>query len=386
LGKKRGHGEGTIFRRTVAGKKVGWMAMLDMGIVDGKRKRKAFYGVDEKEVRAKLRAAQHLHDTGKLAKPGRLTVGDWLARWLTDSAKPTTRPATYRRYAQLVDHYLTPALGRIPLERLSPSDVRAMLNTREGTLSPRSLHHLRAVLRTALHVAMRDGLIQTNAAALAEPPRVPETDHHFLGENDPGDVRRFLDAIKGNRIEALYVLALALGLRQGELLGLRWEDIDLGTSKLSVRHALQRIGGEYVLVEPKTKKSRRVIAPLPIVVTGALTAHKERQDQERDALGTRWLNGQGLVFTTAYGAPLSASVVTHDFQDLLERVGLPRIRFHDLRHSAISLLGEQGVPPRVVMELVGHSNIGTTMNIYSHVVRSLRKEAAAAADRAFGGN
>jgi integrase len=383
VSKKRGHGEGTIFRRTVRGKKAGWTAMLDMGVVDGKRKRKAFYGATEKEVRDKLRAAHHLNDTGKLAKSGRLTVGDWLARWLKDSAQPTTRPATFRRYAQLVHQYLTPALGRIALERLSPSDVRAMLNAKSG-LSPRSLHHLRAVLRTALHVAMRDGLIPANAAALAEPPRVPETDRHFLGERDPGDVRRFLDTIKGNRMEALYVLALALGLRQGELLGLRWDDIDLEASKLSVRHALQRIGGAYVLVEPKTKRSRRVIAPLPKVVTAALRAHRERQDRERDALGPRWLNLEGFIFTTAYGTPLSGSVVTHDFQDLLNRAGLPRLRFHDLRHSAISLLGEQGVPPRMVMELVGHSNIGTTLNTYSHVVGSLRKEAAAAADRAFG--
>jgi integrase len=382
---KRGHGEGTIFRRTIAGKKAGWMAMLDMGIVDGKRKRKAFYGDDEKTVRAKLRAAQHLHDNGRLAKAGRLTVGDWLSRWLADSAKPNTRPATFRRYAQLVDQYLVPSLGRIPLERLAPSDVRAMLNAKSDSLSPRSLHHLRAVLRTALHVAMRDELIPTNAAALAAAPRVPETDYHFLGEKDAGDVRRFVDAIKGNRLEALYVLALALGLRQGELLGLRWEAIDLEASTLAVRHALQRIDGAYVLVEPKTKKSRRVISPLPDVVTAALREHKGRHDGERDALGSRWLNTQGLVFTTAFGAPLSGSVVTHDFQDLLERAGLARIRFHDLRHSAISLLGEQGVQPRMVMELVGHSNIGTTMNIYSHVVRSLRKEAAAAADRAFSG-
>jgi integrase len=386
VGRKRGRGTsgtGTIFKRKVNGKQVGWMALIDMGVVDGKRKRKAFYAKTEAEVRDKLHDAQHSRRKGTLARAGRLTVGEWLTRWLVDSAKPTTRPSTLRRYTQLVDQYLIPALGRIPLERLSPSDVRGLLNAKAGALSPRSINHLRAVLRTALHVAMRDGLIPTNAAALTEPPRVPDTEYHFLGEKDANDVRRFLDSITGSRLEALYVLALALGLRQGEILGLRWEDIDLGASKLDIRYALQRIGRTYVLVEPKTKRSRRMISPLPEVVIAALTDHKERQDQERDALGPRWLNAQGLVFTTAYGAPLSGSVVTHDFQDILRRADLPRIRFHDLRHTAISLLGEQGVPPRVVMDLVGHSNIGTTMNIYSHVVRSLRKEAAAAADRAF---
>jgi integrase len=198
--------------------------MLDMGIVNGKRKRKAFYGKTEKEVRDKMLEGAHSLKHGKLPKAGRLTVGQWLARWLADSAKPTTRPSTYRRYAQLVDQYLVPALGRIQLERLTPSDVRSMLNSKTKTLSPRSIHHLRAVLRTALKVAMRDGLIPNNPAALAESPRVPAAEMSVLGEDD---VVRFQNAIRGNRLEALYCLALATGLRQGEALGLRWEDVDL---------------------------------------------------------------------------------------------------------------------------------------------------------------
>lgn len=386
MGKKRGRIGGTIFKRTVGGRPAGWMGMLDQGIVNGRRHRKAFYGQTEKEVRDKLDAARQSLRRGTLPRAGRLTVGDWLQRWLADSAKPTTRPLTLQRYAQLVAQYLVPALGRIPLERLAPSDVRAMLNAHAGTLSPRSLHHLRAVLRTALHVAVRDGLIPTNAAALAESPQVPDTEYHYLGENDSGDAQRFLNAIRGSRLEALYTVALALGLRQGEILGLRWEtDIDLDGSRLTVSHALQRVDGRYSLVPPKTKKSRRTISPLPEVITSALREHQQRQEREREALGERWLNVWGLVFTTAHGAPLSGSVVTHDFQDILKRAGLHRIRFHDLRHSYISAMGTQGLPARVVMELVGHSSINTTMNIYSHVVPSVRKEAAAAMDRAFGG-
>lgn len=383
MGMKRGrsHGQGSIFKRMVAGKEVGWMAMLDMGIVDGKRKRKAFYGKTEKEVRDKLQDAGHSLRRGTLPKAGRLTTGEWLKRWLETVAKPGTRPTTYTRYAGLVDHYLIPALGRIPLERLSPSDVRGLLN-RTDTLSPRSRHHLRAVLRTALKVAMREGLIPNNAAALAEAPRVPASEMHTLAEED---ATRFLDAIRDDRLEALYRVALALGLRQGEALGLRWEDLDLDGGRLTVRHALQRLNGSYVLVEPKSRASRRTISPLPEVITTALSEHRQKQERESDALGERWLNVQNLVFTTAYGAPLSASVVTHDFQRILQRAGLPRIRFHDLRHSCASLLLAQGVPTRMIMELLGHSQITLTLNTYSHVLPSVRKETAAAMDRIFGG-
>lgn len=385
MGKKRGrsHGQGTIFRRMVAGKEVGWMAMLDMGIVDGKRKRKAFYGKTEKEVRDKLQDAGHSLRRGTLGRAGRLTVGDWLTRWLVDSAKPTTRPSTYRRYAQVVDQYLAPAIGRIQLERLTPADVRSMLNSKAAKLSPRSLHHLRAVLRTALKVAMRDGLIPNNAAALAESPRVPVAEMRTLGEED---VAVFQNAIRGNRLEALYCMALATGLRQGEVLGLRWEDVDLERGgKLRIRYALQRIDGAYVLVEPKSVKSRRTISPLPKVVVMALREHKERQDSEKQTSGERWLNSRDLVFTTDCGAPLSASVVTHDFTRVLKRAGLPRIRFHDLRHSCASFLLKQGVHPRAVMELLGHSQINLTLNTYSHVLPSVHKETAAAMDRVLTG-
>jgi integrase len=360
------------------------MAMIDMGIVDGKRKRKAFYAKTEKEVQDKLHDARQSLRRGTLARAGRLTVGDWLTRWLADSAKPTTRHSTYERYASIVDLHLKPALGRIPLERLSPSDVRSMLNAKAGALSPRSLHHLRAVLRTALKVAMRDGLIPTNAAGLTASPRVPDPEIHFLGEVDgAADIQRFLAAIQGSRLEALYAVALIQGMRQGEILGLRWEDVDLVGSKMTLRYALKRIAGVYMLVELKTKKSRRTISPLPELIISALREHRQRQEKEQEALGSRWLNTMNLVFTTAYGAPLNGSVITHTFQDILKAAGLRRLRFHDLRHSYVAWMGAEDVPLKVIQELVGHSNINTTGNIYSHVVPVLRKEAAAAADRAF---
>jgi integrase len=190
----------------------------------------------------------------------------------------------------------------------------------------------------------------------------------------PEQARAFLDLVRGDRLEALYTVALAIGLRQGEALGLQWNDIDLDTGTLSVRHALQRIGGKLQLVEPKTRLSRRTIAMPPIVVT-SLRAHRARQLQERLWAGSRWQEGN-YVFASRIGTPLDGTNVTHGLQATLIAAGLPRQRFHDLRHACASLMLAQGVHPRVVMETLGHSQISLTMNTYSHVIPSLQREAA----------
>jgi integrase len=170
------------------------------------------------------------------------------------------------------------------------------------------------------------------------------------------------------------MLALAAGLRQGEALGLHWQDVDLDAGTLRVRVALQRLEGRGLqTVEPKTARSRRSIA-LPPQVIESLRAHKSRQAQERLLAGSRWQDS-GFVFTTATGTPLEGSSVTHRFQKLLRRAGLPHLRFHDLRHACASLLLAQGVHPRVVMETLGHSQISLTMNTYSHVIPALQRDA-----------
>jgi integrase len=189
--------------------------------------------------------------------------------------------------------------------------------------------------------------------------------------------------VKGDRLEALYSVALALGLRQGEALGLRWEDIDFDAATLRVRRSLQRIAGAFQFVEPKTARSNRTLA-LPNIAAIALREHRTRQLTERLAAGPMW-EEHSLVFARANGSPLYGSNLTREFQRMLERAGLRHLRFHDLRHGCASLLIAQGVHPRIVMETLGHSQIGITMNLYSHVLPEVQRQAAVQMDAVLTG-
>lgn len=379
MAKRRGHGSGAIYKRKVNGKVVGWTAMLDLGFENGKRKRQAFYGRTMDEVQTKLDEARERVRRGTFVAGPKVTTEQWLERWLRDVAKPNVRPSTFRRYGDIVIKHINPTIGGIPLERLSPADVRQLMNEkRTSGQSPRTVHHIRAVLRTALHQAERDGLVVRNAAALAEPSRVEAREMRAF---TPDEARAFQQAIEGDPDEALYLVTLDAGLRQGEVLGLRWEDVSLQAGTITVKKALQRIDGELVLVEPKSMSSRRRIK-LSSVAAQALRDHHTRQTEESDRV--TWLPF-GLVFTGPHGHPLDGNRLTKRFVALLKAHGLPRIRFHDLRHSSASLLLSQHIPPRVVMERLGHSTITLTMNTYSHVIAELNQEAADAIDRVLGG-
>ncbi len=194
----------------------------------------------------------------------------------------------------------------------------------------------------------------------------------------PDEARAFLGAARGDDLEALYRLALSTGLRQGELLGLKWEDLNIDGAELRVNHALQRFGGALHLVPPKTVRSRRSV-PIPALAVETLRTHRARQRDARLLAGARW-HETGLVFATKWGTPIEPTNATRSFKRLLARAGLRQIRFHDLRHSCATLLLVQGVSPRVVMEILGHSQISLTMNTYSHVIPALQREAAARLD------
>ena len=231
---------------------------------------------------------------------------------------------------------------------------------------------MHSVLRAALNQAVRWRMVHYNAAAMVSTPRVTRREVLAL---TPADARRLLDAARGDRLEALYSVALALGLRQGETLGLMWSDIDLNTGVLRVRRASQRIPHQGTqLVETKTARSRRTLVMPPIVIN-ALCAHRGRQAVERLAAGGRLVD-LDLVFPSERGTLADGPNVTHRFHKLLKRADLPQMRFHDLRHACASLLLVQGVHPRVVMETLGHSQISLTMNTYSHVIPALQREAA----------
>lgn len=371
MARRRGPGEGTITQRADGR----WMARLDLGIVNGKRKRQTLYGKTRKEVAEKLTKSQHDRQQGLPIAVARQTVGQFLDRWLEDVVRPTVRAKTLHSYAQMVRLHLKPALGHHQLAKLTPQHVQAMLNEKLNSgLSPRTVQYLRAILRRALGQALKWELVTRNVATLVDPPRVTRPE---MVSFDPTQARRFLDAVKGDRLEAMYSVALALGLRQGEALGLRWQDIDLDSGILRVSVALQKVRGEQPrLVEPKTRQSRRTLA-LPQAIVARLRAHRARQCEEILRLGSGW-NGSAwnLVFTNAVGGPLDARHVVRGFKAILTKAGLPDIRFHDLRHSCASLLVAQGVHPRTVMDLLGHSTIKLTMDTYAHVMPEQHRQTA----------
>ncbi len=374
--KKRGQGEGTI-RQRADGR---WEAMYTYHDATGHMKRRSLYGKTQREVREKLTAALRALDQGDAPITDRQTVAQFLDRWLADVVKPSVRPKTYHSYAQLVRLHLKPALGRHQLAKLLPQHVQGMMNDKLAAgLSPRTVQYLRAVLRRALGQALKWGLVARNVATLVDPPR---SERHEMQALNPSQAGQFLEAARGDRLEALYRVALSLGLRQGEILGLRWEDVDFDAGTMRVRVQLQRIDGKPRLVDLKTVKSRRTVA-LPAALVMALKAHRMHQLEERLLAGGRWQDW-GLVFTSTIGTPLDARNLTTRYKALLKRAGLPDVRFHDLRHSCASLLIAQGVPPRVVMEILGHSQISLTLNTYTHVLLDAQRQAADVMDRLFG--
>lgn len=229
-------------------------------------------------------------------------------------------------------------------------------------LSPRTVNYTRSVLRAALSRALKWGLVARNVAMLVDPPpsRRPEIRPLSLDQ-----ARDFLKNIEGHRLEALFSVALAVGLRQGEILALRWPDVDLENGLIHVRHSLQKVERQWRLLEPKTERSRRTI-PLAAVSIEALRRHRYCQTIEREVNEGKWEDWD-LVFPSSRGTPLDGSNVTHELQRILAVAGLPRQRFHDLRHFCASLLIAQDVSMRVVMEILGHSQITLTMDTYSHV-------------------
>lgn len=336
------------------------------------RRRITFYGHSREDVRRKLAAAVRASDLHELPNPTDLQLGDFLDQWLAEVVKPSVRHWTYAGYEVHVRRHLKPMLGKIPLQKLEPLHVQSLMNRKltEG-LSPKSVRYLRGTLRTALNQAQRWGLVSRNSAALVDGPRV---ERYEIQPLSPAEARQFLASVRDHRLEALYSVALTVGLRQGEALGLRWKDIDLQLGYIRVDKQLQRVNGAFQLVEPKTSTSRRTIV-MPPSITMALARHKERQTNERSEANGSW-NELDLVFTRPDGDPLDGTVVTHQFHKLLDKAGLPQRRFHDLRHSCATLLLAQGVPARVVMEVLGHSQIGLTMNTYAHVIPELRRDAA----------
>ena len=320
-------------------------------------------------MRRKLTEALRGHDQGLTVNPKAQSVEQFLTHWLEEVAKQKVRPSTYRSYEQIVRNHLVPGLGKLPLQKLTPQALQKFLNAKTETGI--SVEHLRRVLRSALTQAVKWDLVPRNAAALVS---TPKRERHEFAYLEPDKARAFLAEAKNHRLEALFTVAIAVGLRLGEALGLRWQDVDLDAGTLTVRYQLQRLKGAPKLVEPKTARARRTV-PLPPFAVAALRAHKVRQLEERLLNADVWKD-QGLVFASSVWTPMFDRNVRRTLDAILTKCELPPMRFHDLRHTCASLLLAQGTDARTIMETLGHSQITLTLNTYSHVMPSLQRDAA----------
>ncbi len=392
--RRRSRGEGSVYR-SADGR---WRGAATWTEPDGTRRRRVVSGHTAAETRDKLDALRRELRQGVPIPKGKApTVAEFLAAWI-ERDRARVRPSTWDVREQHVRLWIVPTLGRIMLARLSPADVERALGEflkagrpraeggreargRRRSVSPLTIRHVRATLRHALSDAERDGLVVRNAAALARPPRVPYTPIDYL---TPEQVRRLLDAAHDDELGPLYAVAVSTGLRLGELLGLEWADIDFASATLSVRRSLALTAdGSYALGETKTAKSRRKV-PLPATAHLALQRQRIRQAEWRLAAGSAWQDREGLAFTDIVGRPWAPPNVSRAFVRAVQAAGLPRARFHWLRHTYATLALAQGVGLATVSDALGHSGVAITAQHYAAVTPGLRREAADAIERALG--
>jgi len=390
----RANGDGTVYQR----KDGRWEAAGYVLAVGDTRKRVRVYGTTRKEALAKLTEKIATSNRGVPAPSAQGSVATFLTYWLETVAVHRLRENTHTRYTACVRLYLIPGLGKKKLAKLTAKDVRTWLDQLRTTcqccargldtardqplccsagiccgkrLSALTLAYIHSVLKSALEHAVREEEIPRNVARNVRmgTPRPRRFEPLTVDE-----ARDLLTAVRGHRLQALFELALRTGLRKGELLGLRWEDLDLTGGTASVRRTLQRTNSSGLTALPtKTQSSERRIA-LPGECLHSLRDHRDQQRREREAAGAGWRDS-GYVFTRPDGSPIEGATLTRHFTALLRRAKLRRIRFHDLRHSAATLLLEQGVELVVIKELLGHAHIGVTATVYAHVRLRLQRQA-----------
>jgi integrase len=363
--KHRRHGEGSIYQL----KDGRYAAALR---VEGKRK--VYYGKTYKEAQEKLQQALYEKKQGMLATGPQQTLEQFLSHWIEHVQKPAVGLKTYVNHRGLLYNHVIPVLGKVRLQQVTPEKLEMLyaLLQQEKNLKASSIKIIHSILGKAFGHAVRRKIISHNPCDLAVKPRVEKFDIQPLNEEQ---AKRLVEAVRGDLLfEGLITVTVTLGLRRGEVLGLKWDDIDFVNKCLYVRRSTSRVG-KYGIVEkePKTKSGLRKIS-LPDFLIDILKRHQERQQEHKAKVGTTWKDS-GYVFCNSVGNFYHESNLTVRYKRLLQRAGLPEIRFHDLRHSAATILLSMGVNPKVVQELLGHSSFVTTMNTYAHVLPSMQQEA-----------
>ncbi|MBG6069162.1 tyrosine-type recombinase/integrase [Micromonospora ureilytica] len=379
------NGEGSIYQRSSDGRWVGQAYVLT---TEGTRKRKFVYGATWEEAHTKLVDLKSRSQRGIPVPDRAWKLADYLPYWLAAYVSDL-KPTTARGYESAVRLHLVPALGTKRLDGLQVQHVKAFMDEfRRKCLcctngldkirpaerrccsvgrccqhypSARQIQFVHAVLRNALQHAMREELVSRNVAKLV---RIPSPRYKVGKGLSVDQVRKILAAAAGHRLHALYVVAATMGLRRGELVGLRWSDLDLDEGTLRVQQTVQRVAGQLHVQDAKTEDSEAVL-PLPEVTWLTLLEHQERQQAERAALAEVW-EDHDLVFPSERGTPMEPTNLSRSFARLRETAGLPGVRLHDLRHTVVSLLMELGVPPHVVQAIARHADVKITLKVYAH--------------------
>lgn len=370
---KRGNGEGGITRR----KDGLYMARFTVQTATG-AKRRSVYGKTRKEAAEKLTKALADRDMGLVFEGENRTLAAFLDGWLEGTVKGSVKTTTYESYERVIRCHIKPELGSRKVKTLAPDHVQALYQRKlDAGLASGTVRLVHSVLSRALDQAVKWGTVPRNVCKATTPPK---PDSEEIKPLDAEQSRKILETASGERFESLYVLAVTAGLRIGELLGLRWQDLDLENAVLCVRRTKSTAKGGPAFTTPKNGKGRSM--KLTRQAVEALKAHRAAQNVERLKVGNLW-EDHGLVFCTHGGKPLdSHNVARTSFKPLLERAGLPDIRFHDLRHTCATLLLSRGHHPKLVQELLGHASVALTLDRYSHVLPGMGDQTAAAMEAA----
>ena len=362
---RRGFGEGSIYPR----KDGRWVSYIRMP--DGRKK--FFSGQSRESVKDRLAEAQRQAFAGRLVVGRDQALGQYLDRWLAESVRHSVRPKTYMNY-ELCVRRLLPYVGRVRMRALTPEHIQhALGKLLDSRLSARTVRQVHMVLRCALKQAVLWRVLATNPSDAVKAPRADRKEMRTLNEDE---VRRLLSVTAGTRHHSLWIFLVTTGVRLGEALALKWSDLDVAAATVKIRRSLQRQGrgAGLVYVEPKSARSRRTV-PLSAETVAVLASHRTDLDDEREHAGDVWQEND-LIFPSPIGRPRDMAYLSFTFHRALRRAGLPRLRIHDLRHTAATHLLNRHVHPKVVQDLLGHSTIAITLDTYSHVMPALARDAS----------
>lgn len=371
---------GSVFRR-----KKSWAFVVEVSRdEDGKRTRHAKAGfATKKDAQHAMNEVLHRLGSGEYVAPVKLTLGGFLRDEWLPAIRASVRPSTFDSYEMTVRKHVAPAIGGTKLQAVTPAKLNAFYADLlskgradgKGGLSPKSVRNCHVIVRKALSDAVRWNLISRNPAAFAEPPKLTQSGDRELSTWNPEQARTFLESVGSDRLYAAWLLLLSSGMRRGEVLGLRWSDVDLDAGRLAVTQTLITVNYEIIFSTPKTARGRRSVS-LDKGTVAALRAHKKAQLEERMAIGPSRYSDRDLVFCRVDGEPMHPDLFSQTFDRAVARLEVPRIRLHDCRHTYATIALKAGVHPKVVSERLGHATVAFTLDRYSHSVPGMQEDAA----------